>query len=50
MLFAIGVSAQEKQDSEQETDSLEKTYMIIDGDSVPREMIDLEEVVLLKKS
>ncbi|MCH4823905.1 DUF4294 domain-containing protein [Gramella lutea] len=32
-----------------ETDSIEKQYMIIAGDSIPREMIDLEEVVLLRK-
>lgn len=32
-----------------ENDSIEKQYMIIAGDSVPREMIDLEEVVLLRK-
>ena len=32
-----------------ENDSIEKQYMIIAGDSVPRESIDLEEVVLLRK-
>ena len=32
-----------------ENDSIEKQYMIIAGDSIPREMIDLEEVVLLRK-
>ncbi len=32
-----------------ENDTIEKLYMIIEGDSVPREMIDLEEVVLLRK-
>ncbi len=52
LLFLLNLaqlSAQEKKESEEETDSIEKTYMIIDGDSIPREMIDLEEVVLLKK-
>ncbi|MDR5590458.1 DUF4294 domain-containing protein [Christiangramia sp. SM2212] len=32
-----------------ENDSIEKRYMIIAGDSIPREAIDLEEVVLLRK-
>jgi hypothetical protein len=32
-----------------ENDSIEKYYMIISGDSIPREVIDLEEVVLLRK-
>ncbi len=32
-----------------ENDSIEKQYMIIAGDSIPRETIDLEEVVLLRK-
>ena len=32
-----------------ESDSIEKRYMIIAGDSIPREAIDLEEVVLLRK-
>ena len=32
-----------------ESDTIEKQYMIIAGDSVPREAIDLEEVVLLRK-
>ena len=32
-----------------ENDSIEKHYMIIAGDSIPREAIDLEEVVLLRK-
>ncbi|MFV8224286.1 DUF4294 domain-containing protein [Christiangramia aquimixticola] len=30
-------------------DTIEKYYMIISGDSIPREVIDLEEVVLLRK-
>ena len=32
-----------------ESDTIEKQYMIIAGDSIPRETIDLEEVVLLRK-
>lgn len=32
-----------------ENDTVEKKYMIIAGDSVPRETIDLEEVILLRK-
>jgi len=32
-----------------ENDTLQKKYMIIAGDSIPREAIDLEEVVLLRK-
>lgn len=32
-----------------EVDTIEKQYMIIAGDSIPRETIDLEEVVLLRK-
>ncbi|MGA8854372.1 MAG: DUF4294 domain-containing protein [Christiangramia sp.] len=32
-----------------ESDTIEKQYMIIAGDSIPREAIDLEEVVLLRK-
>ncbi|MDT0644891.1 DUF4294 domain-containing protein [Zunongwangia sp. F363] len=32
-----------------ENDSVQPTYMIIEGDTVPRMSIDLDEVVLLKK-
>ncbi|GAA4326164.1 DUF4294 domain-containing protein [Pontixanthobacter gangjinensis] len=32
-----------------ESDTIVKQYMIIEGDSIPREAIDLEEVVLLRK-
>lgn len=32
-----------------DSDTLQKRYMIIAGDSVPRETIDLEEVVLLRR-
>lgn len=37
------------QDSLQVQDTLQKKYMIIAGDTVPRESIDLKEVVILKK-
>ncbi len=36
------------QEIEPEEDSLQKKYMIIQGDTIPREAIDLEEVVILK--
>ncbi len=34
---------------EKKNDSTETFYYIIEGDSIPREFIDLEEVVLLNK-
>lgn len=34
---------------EEQGDSLEKFYYIIEGDTIPREFIDLEEVILLNK-
>ncbi|MFD1096225.1 DUF4294 domain-containing protein [Salegentibacter chungangensis] len=37
------------QENIKEEDTLEKRYMLIAGDSVPREAIDLDEVVILKK-
>lgn len=36
------------QQIEPETDSVQKRYMIIKGDTIPREAIDLDEVVILK--
>ncbi len=36
------------QEGEPESDTLSKKYMIIQGDTIPRETIDLEEVVILK--
>lgn len=50
LVFFISLVAT-SQESEQikENDTIEKQYMIIAGDSVPRETIDLEEVVLLRK-
>ncbi|WP_424495363.1 DUF4294 domain-containing protein [Salinimicrobium sp. GXAS 041] len=32
-----------------EQDTVQKEYMIIEGDSIPREFIDLEEVLILEK-
>lgn len=48
LLMGIGGFAQENK-SAKESDTLTKEYMIIAGDSIPRETIDLEEVVLLRK-
>lgn len=48
ILIGIKGFGQEHESSE-ETDTLTKKYMIIAGDSIPRETIDLEEVVLLRK-
>lgn len=47
LFFSSTIFAQET--SEKEKDSSEVIYMIIEGDSIPRESIDLEEVVLLRK-
>lgn len=47
LLFAF--STLYAQDSLPVQDSLQKKYMIIAGDTVPRESIDLKEVVILKK-
>lgn len=52
LLSISAFSQEEKRDVPRDTveiDSLGKTYMIIAGDSIPREMIDLEEVVLLRR-
>ncbi len=50
VFFLIGATgfSQENRLSN-ENDSLSGQYMIIAGDSIPRESIDLEEVVLLRK-
>lgn len=45
-MFAGGLYSQE---NTAETDTVQKKYMIIAGDSIPREAIDLDEVVILKK-
>lgn len=37
------------QEPPQKADSLQKDYLIIAGDSIPREFIDLEEVIVLGK-
>lgn len=53
LLFFSGLQlfaqTREERDSVSETDTIYKEYMIIEGDSIPREMIDLEEVVLLRR-
>ncbi|WP_423748007.1 DUF4294 domain-containing protein [Gramella jeungdoensis] len=54
-IFLIGFagfgqeSKSQKEMDTLENDTVQKQYMIIAGDSVPRETIDLEEVVLLRK-
>ena len=47
LLFAVHISAQEQ--PEKDADTLVTEYYIVKGDSVYKESIDLEEVVLLKK-
>lgn len=48
--ITCGIYAQEESPyTEYKGDSLETFYYIIEGDTIPREFIDLEEVVLLKK-
>lgn len=46
LLSTGGLFAQEKIP---QRDTLQKEYMIIEGDSVPREFIDLEEVLILER-
>lgn len=47
---SLHISAQEKEEYlEKRVDSTETFYYIIKGDTIPREFIDLEEVVLLNK-
>jgi hypothetical protein len=49
-LLSIKAFSQTINDYQEKTnDSTETFYYIIDGDSIPREIIDLEEVVLLNK-
>ena len=45
LLMSAGLVAQE---DTTEVDTLQKRYMIILGDTIPREAIDLDEVVILK--
>ncbi|MUP45890.1 DUF4294 domain-containing protein [Gramella sp. BOM4] len=53
LLNFLPVISQENQSRKQqdttEVDTSEVTYMLIAGDTVPRETIDLEEVILLRK-
>ncbi|WP_423738446.1 DUF4294 domain-containing protein [Christiangramia sediminis] len=52
LLFGFSGFSQDNRSEPKDTienDSIEKHYMIIAGDSIPREAIDLEEVVLLRK-
>ncbi|MCW9036414.1 DUF4294 domain-containing protein [Altibacter sp.] len=50
--FLVGFLSQaqtEERYAEQKNDSSETFYYIIDGDTIPREYIDLDEVILLRK-
>jgi len=49
VFFISLVAFSQESEQSKENDTIEKQYMIIAGDSVPRETIDLEEVVLLRK-
>ncbi|PQB04266.1 hypothetical protein BST85_04615 [Aureitalea marina] len=52
ILICLGcyvMSAQTLTEYKERKDSLETFYYIIEGDTIPREFIDLEEVVLLNK-
>lgn len=50
LLFVVGVYGQRQElDEKMPSDTTAVFYYIIDGDSIPREYIDLEEVVLLNK-
>jgi hypothetical protein len=49
LVTSNGLSQVTKDYQEKKNDSTETFYYIIKGDSVPREFIDLEEVVLLNK-
>ncbi len=48
-LFISGALWAQSDTLEFETDSTETFYYIIEGDTIPREFIDLQEVILLKK-
>lgn len=48
-LFISGALWAQSDNLEIETDSTETFYYIIEGDTIPREFIDLQEVILLKK-
>ena len=47
VLFGFSGFSQEREEEEQDT--VHYKYMVIDGDSIPREAIDLEEVILLQR-
>jgi len=47
VLFSVVLFSQEK--SEQQTDSVKKEYFMIKGDTIFKEAIDLDDVVMLKK-
>jgi len=47
VLFSVVLFSQEK--SEQQTDSVKKEYFMVKGDTIFKEAIDLDDVVMLKK-
>jgi len=47
VLFSVALFSQEK--LEQQTDSVKKEYFMIKGDTIFKEAIDLDDVVMLKK-
>jgi hypothetical protein len=49
MVTVLGWSQEPKNEYESEKDSVYTFYYIIEGDTIPREHIDLEEVILLNK-
>lgn len=49
LFFSFTLQAQDLEEVKNETDSTTTFYYIIAGDTIPREYIDLEEVVLLSK-
>ena len=49
LAFLIGQAQPPKEVQEFKNDSTEAFYYIVKGDTIPREFIDLDEVVLLKK-
>ena len=49
LMFASSYAQTEKDYQEKTNDSTQTFYYMIEGDSIPREYIDLDEVVLLNK-
>ncbi len=45
----VATSQTDREYTEKKNDSTDTFYYIIEGDTIPREFIDLEEVILLKK-